>query len=557
MTGPSRPNDPGRRPTGRRPAADGRARPAQGQARRSASGAGEGSHPRRQQQQRKGQREGQGQRQRSERSPSRSSSGQRARQRRQAAQRAGARQVPVAGARQSAARRTPGPDRRAEPPGRQRARPAGGRPGASRPVARRVPAQGRTTSSSSSRANGRATARTSARTGSTARMASTARSAAAARPAQAGALARAVRRQRARHKVRLEARREKPPVDPRRRAVVLLMVLALLMGVVGVQLLRLQVISADRYVSYGEDQRLRGIELVGGRGQILDRDEQVLVLDAPRRTVVADPRAVVDPAQTARDLARLLDVAPSVLYNRLDAGEEAAFAYVARQVEEDVAETVDAAELSGVWTIDEPVRLQAAGAESVLGSTDPDGRGIAGLERAYNSTLAGSNGRMVVERDKEGFLRSETSLFQIVGRAARNVKGKAILYADKMTRSIVKVVEETNRRREIQMAYNREHGIVPTTIVKDVKPLVDPSLISTRGFDLDEEEPVQDALEVVTVEEERIHYRANPAMKEVTFDSKEKFLEYLRESMMQAARQMEFEEAARIRDQIANIEKEL
>src|SRR5690625_198960 len=163
----------------------------------------------------------------------------------------------------------------------------------------------------------------------------------------------------------------------------------------------------------------------------------------------------------------------------------------------------------------------------------------------------------ILDADKEGFLRSETSLFQIVGRAARNVKGKAILYADKITRSIQKVVEETNRRRELQMVYNEEHGITPTTIVKEIKPLVDPALISNRGFDLDQEEPVEEALEVVTVEEEKIRYRANPAMREVTFDSKEKFLEYLRESMMQAARQMEFEEAARIRDQIANIEKEL
>src|SRR5690625_7898926 len=98
----------------------------------------------------------------------------------------------------------------------------------------------------------------------------------------------------------------------------------------------------------------------------------------------------------------------------------------------------------------------------------------------------------MLDADTEGFLRSETSLFQIVGRAARNVKGKAILYADKITRSIQKVVEETNRRRELQMAYNEEHDITPTTIVKEIKPLVDPALISNRGFDLDQEEPVEE-----------------------------------------------------------------
>ncbi len=163
----------------------------------------------------------------------------------------------------------------------------------------------------------------------------------------------------------------------------------------------------------------------------------------------------------------------------------------------------------------------------------------------------------ILDADKEGFLRSETSLFQIVGRAARNVEGKAILYANKMTKSIQKVLHETNRRRELQRAYNEKHGIEPATVKKELKPLVDPSLISTRGFDLEGETDQDDYLEVVKVAEEGVVYQANPAMKEVTFESKEKFIEYLRDSMLQAARNMEFEEAARIRDQIAKLEEEL
>jgi len=164
----------------------------------------------------------------------------------------------------------------------------------------------------------------------------------------------------------------------------------------------------------------------------------------------------------------------------------------------------------------------------------------------------------ILDADKEGFLRSETSLFQIVGRAARNVGGKAILYADKMTNSIKKVVEETNRRRKIQKEYNEEHGITPQTIKKELKPLVDPSLISNRSFDLDTgDKQEDDYLEVVKVAEEGIQYKANPAMKEVTFESKDKFIDYLRESMLQSAKNMEFEEAARIRDQIEKLKEEL
>jgi len=164
----------------------------------------------------------------------------------------------------------------------------------------------------------------------------------------------------------------------------------------------------------------------------------------------------------------------------------------------------------------------------------------------------------ILDADKEGFLRSETSLFQIVGRAARNVGGKAILYADKMTNSIKKVVEVTNRRRKIQKEYNEEHGITPQTIKKELKPLVDPSLISNRSFDLDTgDKQEDDYLEVVKVAEEGIQYKANPAMKEVTFESKDKFIDYLRESMIQSAKNMEFEEAARIRDQIEKLKEEL
>lgn len=122
-----------------------------------------------------------------------------------------------------------------------------------------------------------------------------------------------------------------------------------------------------------------------------------------------------------------------------------------------------------------------------------------------------------------------------------------------------KVIDETNRRRKLQEEYNEKHGITPETIKKELKPLVDPALISNRKMDFTkkdqgkEEEP----LEMVKVADEGIQYKAGPAMKEVTFESKDKLIEHLKETMYHAAKNMEFEEAARIRDQIAQLEDEL
>lgn len=164
----------------------------------------------------------------------------------------------------------------------------------------------------------------------------------------------------------------------------------------------------------------------------------------------------------------------------------------------------------------------------------------------------------ILDADKEGFLRSETSLFQIAGRAARNINGKVILYGDKITDSMRKLINETDRRRKLQDEYNKKHGITPATVTKELKPLVDPGLLSKEAAGLDTiylDEP--DPLELIKVADDGIHYKANPAMKEVVFDEKSKFMDYLRESMKTAARNLQFEEAARIRDQIGQLEKEL
>ena len=135
----------------------------------------------------------------------------------------------------------------------------------------------------------------------------------------------------------------------------------------------------------------------------------------------------------------------------------------------------------------------------------------------------------VLDADKEGFLRSETSLIQTMGRAARNAKGKVILYADGITPSMRAAMDETARRRAIQDAYNKQHGIVPKTIVKSVRDLIEIS------------KPTQDV--------------KGKAGVKMTKAEKEREIARLEKAMREAAKMMEFEYAAVLRDQIIELRK--
>ncbi len=138
----------------------------------------------------------------------------------------------------------------------------------------------------------------------------------------------------------------------------------------------------------------------------------------------------------------------------------------------------------------------------------------------------------ILDADKEGFLRSETSLVQTIGRAARNAEGRVIMYADRMTGSMERAIGETNRRREKQMAYNEEHGITPETVKKNV----DDILAGLYEGDVD--------MSRVTAKIDKPMHGANL----------EAHLDGLREQMRKAAENLEFEEAARLRDEIKRLE---
>ncbi|MNR33001.1 UvrABC system protein B [compost metagenome] len=135
----------------------------------------------------------------------------------------------------------------------------------------------------------------------------------------------------------------------------------------------------------------------------------------------------------------------------------------------------------------------------------------------------------ILDADKEGFLRSERSLIQTIGRAARNLQGRAILYADKITNSMKRAIDETERRRNKQLAFNEANGIVPQGINKKVRDLIDGVYGDNAGIG-----KRKSALSTVVLDEKAL-------AKEIKRIEKE---------MLEAARNLEFEKAANLRDQL-------
>ena len=141
----------------------------------------------------------------------------------------------------------------------------------------------------------------------------------------------------------------------------------------------------------------------------------------------------------------------------------------------------------------------------------------------------------ILDADKEGFLRSDTSLIQTIGRAARNARGHVIMYADHVTDSMQRAIDETERRRAIQQAYNRAHDITPKTIVKPIKPLIEMTLVA----------------------ESKPKYGEKGRKKKLTKKQKDSLVKSLLAEMKEASRALEFERAAELRDMILELEGEL
>ncbi len=157
----------------------------------------------------------------------------------------------------------------------------------------------------------------------------------------------------------------------------------------------------------------------------------------------------------------------------------------------------------------------------------------------------------ILDADKEGFLRNEKSLTQTAGRAARNVDGLVIFYADKMTESMQRTIDETNRRREKQIAYNIEHGITPRTVVKSKQQvLAQTSVLDIKGYDPANPYAIAPDEDLVTVAaEDQEEYKTIPQA--------EKAIARVKKQMEKAARDLDFMEAARLRDEMFQLQKKL
>ncbi len=249
-----------------------------------------------------------------------------------------------------------------------------------------------------------------------------------------------------------------------------------------------------------------------------------------RPTGLIDPEVVVRPAKTQVD-----DVL-SEIRKRVTAGERVLITTLTKRMAEDLTDYLAEHQVrvrylhSDIGTVErtEIIRDLRLGAFDVLVGINLLREG---LDMPEVSLVA------ILDADKEGFLRSERSLIQTIGRAARNIHGTAILYADTMTGSMQRAIDETNRRRERQLVHNETHGITPATIVKQVADIMEAAYPAPKGA---RRRVAEDSPSYASMSPEQLMKKAAKLEKQ----------------MLRHARDLEFEEAARLRDEIQRIRQE-
>ncbi len=263
------------------------------------------------------------------------------------------------------------------------------------------------------------------------------------------------------------------------------------------------------------------------------------------------PTGIPDPEVEVRPTENQIDDLLHEVQIRVERGERTLVTTLTKRMAEDLSEYLDSFGVSVRWLHSDIDALERVDIlrELRLGTFDVlIGVNLLreGLDLPEVSLVA------ILDADKEGFLRSDRSLIQTAGRAARNANGRIIMYADTITGSMQRMMDETNRRREIQLAYNREHGIVPRTVTKSREQILRGTAVADEKHQLEGgpssyqyAEPGAPAVV------------ADPLVKYLTDDQKRDLLEQLRKEMLEAAENLEFERAAELRDSIAQIEAEL
>jgi excinuclease ABC subunit B len=290
-----------------------------------------------------------------------------------------------------------------------------------------------------------------------------------------------------------------------------------------------------------DNRPLRFDEFLGQVPQLLFVSATPGPFELGRSKVVAEqlirPTGVVDPEVEVRATRNQIDDLLNEIRRREEAGERVLVTTLTKKMAEDLTDYLLESGVKARYLhseIDTLERIQII-RELRLGEHDVlVGVNLLreGLDLPEVSLVA------VLDADKEGFLRGKTALIQTIGRAARNVNGRVLLYADKLTEAIQGALEETNRRREKQLAYNEEHGITPESIVKGVS----------------------DIAEFLSLEAPHVPARRRRGRKEVegmTGEELEKLVVTLEEEMFAAAEELRFEYAAKLRDEIKELRREL
>jgi len=255
------------------------------------------------------------------------------------------------------------------------------------------------------------------------------------------------------------------------------------------------------------------------------------------------PTGLIDPEISIRPTHGQIDDLMSEIRRRVDKGQRVLVTTLTKKMAEDLADYFAGRNIRVRYlhsTIDTLERI-----EILRGLRSGDFDVLVGINLLREGLdLPEVSLVAILDADKEGFLRSEISLIQTIGRASRNVDGMVIMYADNITGSIRNAVDETNRRRKIQMDYNLEHGIVPTTISKNISDILFASGIKSK----------KETRKAMAVSERKPGFTEDTLMN-MDFSKLDNIISGLEEEMYLAAQELDFEKAAIIRDEIKRIKK--